>query len=141
MTNEIEKQFFDAFGIKPKYTYLVTDIFYIDNAHTYTVTKDDLIDYFESKNCGRYKVIEVYKTHPYITDRILLELICIINQIDLYFYGEYDYFTAFSYKGLKEEVISKCKRLVDKNAFSEITGEHIKNRVRALFEEDTNNDR
>ena len=77
MTTEIEKQFFDTFKIKPKYTYLVSDMFYTSNSHSYEATKNDLIEYFEGKNCGRYKVMEVYKSYPRITDHILLELMCI----------------------------------------------------------------
>lgn len=73
--------------------------------------------------------------YPDITNRILLELICVLNQVDLYFYGEEDYFIAVNYEDLKEEVIAKCIRLADKNAFSEITGEQIKAQVQALFEE------
>lgn len=72
---DIYKKFFDTFGINPKYTYLVTDTFYTNNSHTYTATKDDLIDYFEGKNCGRYKVIKVYKNYPPFTDTKQLELI------------------------------------------------------------------
>lgn len=75
---KLDKQFFNTFEIKPKYTYLVTDMFYTSNSHNYEVTKNDLIEYFGSKNCGRYKVTKVYKTYPQITDRILLELICIM---------------------------------------------------------------
>ena len=126
MTNEIEKQFFDTFGIKPKYTYLVTDIFYTDNAHTYTATKDDLIDYFESKNCGRYKVIEVYKTHPYITDHILLELICIAHTSPVIT------FVSRDVKSLKEEVLMVlCNWVSSRN---------IKQQVQAIFKGGNNND-
>ena len=107
MTNKIEKQFFDTFGIEPSTKY----------------------DY-----CWKSKKNKD-KLYPQITDRILLELICIISQMDLYFYDELYGFTAFNYKDLKEEVISKCKRLADKNALSEVTGEHIKHQVCALFEE------
>lgn len=80
MTNELEKKFFDTFGIEPKYAYLVTDMFYTSDSHNYEATKNDLIKYFSDKNCGRYKVIEVYKNYPQITDRMLLELICIKNK-------------------------------------------------------------
>ena len=114
MTNELEKQFFDTFGIEPK---LVIS----------------LEDWERCKDLPRAE--ELFKYYPQITDRILLELICIINQMDLYFYDELYYFTAFNYKDLKEEVISKCKRLADKNALSEVTGEHIKHQVRILFDE------
>lgn len=116
MTNEIEKQFFDKFGIKPL----------IENIPCSECE-------FNLEECGCfYCNREIY---PQITDRKLLELICIINQIDLYFYGEYDYFTTVNYKDLKEEVIAKCKRLVDKNAISEFTGEYIKQQIQALFKE------
>ena len=81
MTNKLEKQFFDTFGIEPK---------------------------LDCKRCGAMNFaigqcaeVDCEKTYPPITDRILLELICILNQIDLDFYGEDDYFTAINYEGLK----------------------------------------
>ena len=114
MTNELEKTFFDTIGIEPKI-----------KQQCYHLCCKDL----NCKECD-----EATKKYPQITDRILLELICIINQMDLYFYDELYYFTAFNYKDLKEEVISKCKRLADKNALSEVTGEHIKHQVRTLFD-------
>lgn len=80
MTNELEKHFFQYFGIEPKYTYLVSDMFYTSNSHSYEATKNDLIEYFEGKNCGRYKVMEVYKSYPRITDHILLELLVIMTR-------------------------------------------------------------
>lgn len=120
MTNELEKQFYNIFGIKQR---------------NYTQCTSMGCKYVY-KNCNNCQFYNVYKVdYPQITDHILLELICIINQIDLYFYGENDYFMAVNYKDLKEEVIAKCKRLADKNAFSEITGENIKHQVRTLFEE------
>lgn len=112
MTNELEKQFFDTFGIEPK------------------LTKFE-IKYNER---GEITYPPIY-TYPQITDRHLLELICIINQSELALYGEYDCFMAVNYKDLKEEVVAKCKRLADKNSFSEVTGEHIKHQVQALFKE------
>ena len=120
MITDIEKQFFETFGIKPRSYLLCTSCW-------------DCIDAQPCEQCHYGKLIE--DEYPKITDRILLELICIINQMDLYFYDELYYFTAFNYKDLKEEVISKCKRLADKNALSEVTGEHIKHKVRTLFED------
>ena len=117
MIDELEKIFFNTFNIEP--------IGCNDNKNCAGV--------LDCTQCPNVK-------YPQITDRILLELICIINQMDLYFYDELYYFTAFNYKDLKEEVISKCKRLADKNALSEVTGEHIKHQVRTLFE-DNNDDR
>lgn len=61
MTNELEKQFFDTFGIEPK---------------------------LDCKKCGAMNFalgqcaeVECKKTYPQITDRILLELILIYSRI------------------------------------------------------------
>lgn len=118
MTNELEERFFQCFGIEPRYK---TCIF------GYCPYKKE----YDCENCD-----DEERHYPQITDRILLELICILNQVDLYFYGEEDCFIAVNYEDLKEEVIAKCKRLADKNVFSEFTGEHIKAQVQALFEEE-----
>lgn len=115
MANELEKNFFDTFGIPRLCTSQVCK------------------HWGNCEDCSRYPDFAL--EYPQITDHILLELICIINQMDLYFYDELYYFTAFNYKDLKEEVISKCKRLADKNALSEVTGEDIKHQVRTLFKE------
>ena len=63
MTNELEKQFFDTFGIEPK---LVIS----------------LEDWERCKDLPRAE--ELFKYYPQITDRILLELICIANQHEDY---------------------------------------------------------
>jgi hypothetical protein len=120
MTNELEKTFFDTFGIEPYDRYL-------------NCTENLEVDCNRNCNCCD-KAEDVY-CYPEITDRILLELICIIHQASLELYVEEYYFESVNYKELKEEVIAKCKRLADKNAFSEVTGEHIKHQVRTLFEE------
>ena len=121
MINELEKQFFQCFGIEARQKCAKP---LLKNTGGFCKAY---------KNCVGCDYNDLI--YPQITDRILLELICIINQMDLYFYDELYYFTAFNYKDLKEEVISKCKRLADKNALSEVTGEHIKHQVCALFEE------
>ena len=60
MTTDIERQFFDTFGIAPK---------------------------LDCKRCGAMNFalgqcaeVDCEKTYPYITDRILLELICILSK-------------------------------------------------------------
>ena len=124
MTNELEKTFFDTFGIEPEYTYLVTDTFYTNNIHTYTATKDDLIDYFEGKNCGRYKVIEVYKNYPQITDHILLELLVIMTRYT-------DIIDGF-------DNVQELKEFVLKELIYSLTQQEcdiVKHQVRTLFEE------
>lgn len=123
-TNELERQFFDTFGIKPKYTYLVTDTFYTDDSHTYGATKNDLIDCFEGKNCGRYKVVKVYKTYYQITSDRLLELVCVLTR----FYGELVLEQCLDVKDLKEQVLNIFIRTSYKDNF--------KHQVRKLFKEE-----
>ena len=60
MTNELEKTFFDTFGIEPKQTCKVTS------------TCNNYVNYNDCNGCNSYK-------YPQISDRILLELICIIS--------------------------------------------------------------
>ena len=64
MTTEIEKKFFDAFGIKHKCS---------NNQESTCPAKD-------CNSC-------MYNVEPTITDRILLELICIVNKFS-YTYSE-----------------------------------------------------
>ena len=142
MTNELEKLFFQCFGIEPRYE----DICTVEDKYW---NNEDLANEYGTFNqymnckCGNQENCTTEcscayqrEVYPDITDHILLELICILNQVDLYFYGEEDCFIAVNYEDLKEEVIAKCKRLADKNVFSEFTGEHIKAQVQALFEEE-----
>ena len=120
MTTDLEKQFFDTFGIEA--------FIYCSKPR---LDCDARNKKFCRKDCEYYSGV----LYPQITDRILLELICIIHQASLESYGEEYYFESVNYKELKKEVIAKCKRLADKNAFSEVTGEHIKHQVQALFKE------
>ena len=126
MTNELERTFFDTFEIEPKSVKRTLKL--AMQGYDESDLPEDLKQFISSQ-------AQVYNVYPQITDRTLLKLICIFNQIDLDYYGEDDYFTAINYEGLKKEVIAKCKRLADKNAYSEFTGEHIKTQVQALFKE------
>ena len=60
MTNELEKQFFDTFGIEQKYEDGTCDM-------------DDKCRYTDCNTCQRINKFN----YPQITDRILLGLICI----------------------------------------------------------------
>ena len=141
MSNELEKQFFKCFGIEPRYEDACTvEDKYWNNEEL--ANEYETFDQYMNCKCSDQENCTTEcscayqrEVYPQITDHILLELICIINQMDLYFYDELYYFTASNYKDLKEEVISKCKRLADKNALSEVTGEHIKHQVRTIFED------
>lgn len=88
MTNEVEKQFFDIFGIEER------ELDYPDN----------------------------FTYYPEITDRILLELICIAHTSPVIT------FVSRDVKSLKEEVLMVlCNWVNNRN---------IKQQVQALFEEE-----
>ena len=67
--NETERQFFETFEIKPKSYLLCTSGW-------------DCIDAQPCEQCHYGKLIE--DEYPQITDRILLELICIANHESVY---------------------------------------------------------
>lgn len=72
MTTEIEKKFFDAFGIKPE-----RKCYYWDCPYSTGLVTQDVP--FEKRDCVNCKNPD--KTvYPEITDRILLELIVINNE-------------------------------------------------------------
>lgn len=127
--SEIEKQFFDTFGIEPKLTFY--DLIRLKedtnqefggrcNANWRGETKEETIRRFSPNG---WKVLEcknVY-TYPRITDRILLELICIAHTSPVIT------FTSIDIKNLKEEVL-----LVLCNC---INHRDIKHQVQTLFKE------
>ena len=117
MTNDLEKQFFDTFGIEP-------------NCQN-TFINPSKCPFIESRECCDC----VSFVYPQITDRILLELICFIEQIDLGCYGEYEYFCKFNYEDLRTEILAKSIRLAHKKAHSEVNGQLFYNQVRTLFED------
>lgn len=96
MTTEIEKQFFDTFGIKPK----EQEVFVLKRM--------------------------VVKEYPEITDRILLELICILTRWHLDEREPYE-IMSINMEQLKSQILSdslgiaKCVK--------------TKQQVRTLFEE------
>ena len=96
---DIEKQFFEVFGIEPKYKKCEID--YCENQS------------YECEKCEHFKL-----TYPSITDRILLQLVCILSP---------NGFFSISTDDLKIEILTKClKRERDEN---------IRKQVRALFRE------
>lgn len=141
MTTDIERQFFDTFGIEPEYQdrCKVEDKYWQNEE---LANKYGTFDQYMNAKCGNQEDCTTEcscayqkEIYPQITDRILLELLCLINQVDMYYYGEEEFYTGFNYDNFKQEIISKCKRLADKNAFSEVTGENFKKQVQALFKE------
>lgn len=76
MTTELEEQFFKVFGIESKWQYKVQQF-----CHFYYCDKKAILEnaylFKERKTC---KVKGVKKAYPEITDRRLLEMICIFSQ-------------------------------------------------------------
>lgn len=109
MTNEIDKQFFDTFGIGPR---LVIS----------------LEDWERCKDLPRAE--ELFKHYPQITDHILLELICIHNT----YLGDNLY--SLDYESLKKEVL---KDLINEQELRELKKDYVsydmKHQVRILFDE------
>ena len=114
--NEIEKQFFDTFGIKPRSYLLCTSCW-------------DCIDAQPCEQCHYGKLIE--DEYPKITDRILLELICLLA--DLYSSNSHGYpLLSKDIKELKEDVLDDLMGAIDvENDYPE----GYANKVRTLFEE------
>lgn len=102
MTNELEKTFFDTFGIEPSTKY--------DYCWKSEENKD--------------------KLYPQITDHILLELICILNN-----YGKNDTW-AVSVENLKDCILMNCIKVIKEKDLKEMSLNSFKHKVRTLFEEE-----
>ena len=132
MTTEIEKQFFDTFGIDPRKT--VTCVIEEDWLNDYHLkTHHPISDWMKynapckgEKGCSdKCNCYQVDKSYPQITDHLLLELICELSGVCCPYF-------AFkrSISELKETVLKLCM------AYKDL----LKQQVRALFEE-VKNDR
>ena len=98
MTNELEKQFFDTFGIEPK-------------LKTFAIKRDEQ---------GELTYPPIYE-YPQITDRILLQLICIV----LNTFQTFEVYRIMDIDSLKEKIL-KLLMLAKVEVYSQ---------VRTLFEE------
>lgn len=119
MTTDLEKQFFSTFGIEPKSSFRGCKL----GAKYYA----EICDEPTCKGCDE----EIRKTeYPQITDRILLELICIWNNACLYLE---DNIAPINYQKVTETVL---EYFVDiENYRFAIGKQEIKHQVRTLFEE------
>ena len=99
MTKELTKIFFDTFGIEPRHTCIDGALEPCDE---------------QCNECGYYEL-----RYPQITDRILLELICIICPYGAVLARDVEY--------LKQQTLQNCI-----NLYEQID---IKQQVQALFEE------
>ena len=95
MITDIEKQFFETFGIKPRSYLLCTSCW-------------DCIDAQPCEQCHYGKLIG--DEYPKITDRILLELICILT---CYYLDEREPYeiTSINMEQLKQQILSDIIRI------------------------------
>lgn len=114
MTNELEKTFFDTFGIEPKDNFKGCE-----NGITFYTYGCNIPS---CKGCSK-EIRE--KEYPQITDRILLELICIDNQENIYKCRPF----ANNVEELKTYILEEFIRLSELGLFKRV------HQVRTLFEE------
>ena len=119
MTDELTKTFFDTFDIEPRK-------FKSCDVGTFCP--------YPEKECGT-DTCPYYRTYkvdyPAISDRILLELICILlsnNSPYMFKLGNWDV------EKLKDTVLTMCIKLPDFLEWED-TSEYFKHQVRTLFEE------
>ena len=116
MTNELEKQFFQCFGIEPNTRYRCTAP--QPCAHTG----------YHCKGCTHHSPDSIY---PQITDRILLELICILTEWRQYCASDY-IIKAININILKNDILKDCLYMSNWYEFKKC-GKDIKHQVQALF--------
>ena len=97
MITDIEKQFFETFGIKPRSYLLCTSCW-------------DCIDAQPCEQCHYGKLIE--DEYPQITDSVLLKLICILTCHYLDEREPYE-ITSINIEQLKHQVLSDIIRIAD----------------------------
>lgn len=123
MTNELEKQFFDTFGIKPKIIFKPI----ID------------IPQFEVKSKSSFTEIkrQELKVYPQTKDRHFLELLGLVNAFG---FANPIKLKSASYAGIKDEILYLAidvKRYYENHRLQKIawTYQDFKKEVQALFEE------
>lgn len=119
MTTEIEKQFFECFGIgKVKRRCCSLD------SETHCPT-----DYITCEDCSHWiKTEDELDKYPEITDRKLLELICILDNFTIQNYLKKQPFDIFE---LKQNVLRRCLYLDNIG----INKDELRQQIRKLFED------
>ena len=123
--NEIEEKFYKTFEIKytPYYDCNLSDT--IKPKEVFPLrdcSKGEIISFCKDKENYKYcKITKVKKYYPPITDRILLELICIYSQRKRFILSKDNYFS------LKERLLKNLIEFSDDN--------WIKVQVQSLFTE------
>ena len=136
MTTDLEKQFFSTFGIEPKYEDACTvEDKYWNNEEL--ANEYGTFDQYMNCKCGNQENCTTEcscayqkEIYPQITDRILLELICLCPDMDDVFFIDVErlketllnsYINIYNYY-INVDLLSDC-------------GKELKHRVRTLFEE------
>ena len=140
MTNELEKQFFDTFGIEPKQ--FIKDFPTREKAAAFGRKITGIPKYNKDKfEIGSYtNNIDIFQVHwkeyPQITDTHYLKLICIMSKELLMIVN----LLQEDIEDVKSEILEKCisnyyrHREAFANAHREYA-ENMKHQVRTLFEE------
>ena len=105
MTTELEKQFFDTFGVEPYDKY-------------YNCKLNLEGDCKPEKSCRICEYLEEVYCYPQITDRHYLELICLVNERRI----------------LPNCSVNKLKEYILKELCTMIISESFKHQVLAIFE-------
>lgn len=130
MNNELEKQFFDTFGIEPKFKGY-SNAEELSNGGVIpcgNIKYFNTIEEMDKVNYWCFNMLELNgedKEYPEITDSILLELICVLasNQIRILFESMFSVINEVEL--LKKSILLTC--IANKDT--------IKHQVRTLFEE------
>lgn len=131
MTDKIEQEFFECYGVEQEWNYIVKHI-----GQTYVCGKEGILEnkhLFERRNTY---VCKVFKTYPQITSDKLLKIICILSKyIQTTNYDE-DYIELYEISStniekLKEEVLIDCIEYAKENDF-----EKYKNEIKEIIEND-----
>ena len=127
MTNELEKKFFDTFGIEAK-----KQCYYWDCPYsTGNIVNDTAMNERDCNSCKNPDK-EIYLQ---ITDRILLGLICIANEYE-------NYPETTNMKNIKERtlrILLRAEKFYDKNHYgSDRQYKKLVKRVCTLFKGDNN---
>ena len=130
MTTELEKQFFDTFGIEPKLNSPCEQLLQNKYCKENSGSRDTYFDPFPYcvgfENCTKdYK--ERVWGYPKITDRIYLELHCLLNSLDNPPYG-------LTVKEFKKDILISAIGVLSRNETAKQI-DNIKHQVQALFKE------
>lgn len=140
MTTELEKQFFDTFGIEPKKIYLCPRCKTKLSGCTWVGDKQRFEclyswgehPYYMGKEVEEKAIIDY--EYPQITDRQYLELICAYNNFQN---DAASFFIPFDYKNIKNNILTFLVEEINaknKNRYFCNDVDKLKHQVQAIFE-------